>query len=97
MSETETMVERVARAIYEARAVHFGEPPRNPPVRDERWELCISYARAAIAAMRTPTEEMVAEGAGVDFWNSGDGKSTTGNVVVIWPAMIEAALKEETP
>lgn len=59
------IIERVARAIYEARAVHFGEAPRSPPVRDERWELCLSYARAAIEATQEPIESALIK-AGAD-------------------------------
>lgn len=55
----------------------------------------LAIARAAIEAMMEPSEAMKDEGAGIDFWNSGDGKSTTGNVESIWSAMISAALKEK--
>ena len=47
-----TKLEEVALSIWHERAKHFGEPPR-PFVKDERWELCLSYARAAIEALQT--------------------------------------------
>ncbi len=46
-------VEAVAAAIWHARADHFGEPRRPViAVKDERWELCLSYARAALSASK---------------------------------------------
>lgn len=71
-----TMIERVARAIA-----------LTPFTRDERWS--VAQARAAIAAMRKPTEAMIREGD--PHTNCGGccgnkaGKDT-------WQAMIDAAL-----
>jgi len=63
-----TMIERVARAISRAEA------------SDIMWEAFVPEARAAIAAMREPTEEMC----GAGFHDA--------NYMAIWQAMIDAAL-----
>lgn len=78
-----TMVERVARAIYEA-----------SPFRDTAGEyddqseiyrrMCRLFARAAIEAMRTPTIAMIAEGNAHDECAPYD----------IYESMIDAALSE---
>lgn len=95
MGEAE-MVERVALKIWHERAKHFGEPAK-PFVKDERWELCLSYARAAIEAIREPTEEMRNEG-----WDVGRAMVTSygfaiGGETPVWQAMIEAALVDPSP
>lgn len=41
------LVKAAATEIWHARSDHFGEADK-AFVRDERWELCVSYARAAI-------------------------------------------------
>jgi hypothetical protein len=43
-------LEHLAEALWAARCRHFGEPV-TPCPRDERWELNLSYARAAMEAM----------------------------------------------
>ena len=79
------MIERVARAIDEAH--------RNEKVSDEMWAVCKRHsafkpafdcARAAIAAMREPTERMKEAG----FW---EGSASPNN----YRAMIDAALEEK--
>jgi|AmaraimetFIIA100_FD_contig_41_5707065_length_408_multi_3_in_0_out_0_1 hypothetical protein len=65
-----TMIERVARAIAKSQGV------------EDTWRGYMAETRAAIAAMREPTEAMAHAGdqhAGRDAWQ----------------AMIDAALKEE--
>lgn len=79
-----TMIERVARAIYAAMAA-----PSEPywGCLDEGTKHgAKSIARAAIAAMREPTETMVAAGLRLD---------PDGYVKGNWYFMIDAALKEE--
>lgn len=79
-----TMVERVARAIYEGRngprcmawSRHSNEH-RRPYIDD---------ARAAIEAMREPTEEMLFA---ADWLENGTRAA--------WQAMIDAALSEQKP
>jgi hypothetical protein len=87
-SDALTMVERVAEAITLA-AVGKGNRP-NARMR--------RIARAAIEAMREPTEEMVSAGADAEptDYNGGpipkDARKFT--ALVIYRAMIDAALKE---
>ena len=67
------MIERVARALYEA----DGDDTINWP----------KLARAAIAAMREPTEAMLME--------SSCNAVETERLVRDWQAMIDAALEEK--
>lgn len=91
------MVERVARAIFEdAEAQMVAEKHLDKP-RD--WDRIfpwfrnshIQYARAAIAAMREPTEAMQTVGA------AGLGVSDEGDICFnarqAWQDMIDVALK----
>lgn len=73
------MIERVARAIAEAQM---------GPGYD--WTCFVDEGRAAIAAMRAPTEAMIDEGA--DELRAGDLTRTTPPHV--WRAMIDAALED---
>lgn len=90
-----TMIERVARAIYAAEGNTRAEPPDCTPrpmtlddeAADDR-ETYFIYARAAIEAMREPTEAM--ERAAVVSWENYNG------LAIAYTAMIDAAL-EETP
>jgi hypothetical protein len=87
------MIERVARVICETQNVDgfkctcplLGEPEGNNWCNGNR---AIAQARAAIAAMREPTEAMVM--ASRPDWLDA---STWGDFDV-WAAMIDAALKE---
>lgn len=90
MSE-ETMVERVARAIFRE-GFHADEPESVVAAKWEEWpesrQQCRRRARAAIAAMREPTDDMkfaAIEGCDADL----------GLVEAreIWQAMIDAALE----
>lgn len=85
------MVERVARAFVEH-------------LRGEGaivWEEDIAAARAAIEAMREPTEVMLPErGVRVGFFSDADGIED--NMYVdkdeardVWRAMVDAALNEQ--
>ena len=81
---SETMVERVARAI--CRATHPDMP----------WDRVIEFypqARAAIAAMREPTEAMLDEAERWTFYCE-ECKESTIHRDRVWAAMIEAALKQ---
>lgn len=73
-----TMIERVARAIC---AVEYGD-------ENAGWENQIPAARAAIEAMRRPTEAMKAGLREVA------GTQTLAYALASWPTMIDAALKE---
>jgi hypothetical protein len=72
----EGMVERVARAL-EALCEHDGEPVQE-------------MARAAIAAMREPTREMIIAGERVA--PAAEGYSMPDDIPDTWRAMIDAAL-----
>ena len=92
MVETE-MMERVAMGIWHARAKHFGEAPK-PFVKDERWELCLSYARAAFEAARKPTADIVAASdSPFPSYYSGFNKDDAAEV---WTAMVDKALHPST-
>ena len=68
------MIERVARAICKSQT------------QDERvWQAFIPESRAAIAAMREPTEEMAFK----------VGVLTPSEVARVWPQLIDAALEEK--
>ena len=53
-----------------------------------RWRCHVVEARAAIAAMREPTDEML---------EAGTDEATSGFVSPVWRAMIDAALAEGKP
>ena len=72
------MVERVARAIVAKMGAQTG---REPPGDAAMSKTACDVARAAIEAMREPTEEMVTA-PGVVAWDFGE----------IWRVMIDAAL-----
>lgn len=72
-----TMVEKVARAICLA---------ANDGKTDEGFPMYEGLARAAIEAMKDPTEAML------DAGNDADGYDV---YVGVWLAMIVSALKEE--
>jgi hypothetical protein len=75
------MVERVARAIHDAR--WSGTEPG--PMEGTDYEYAHRLATAAIEAMREPTEAMLG-----GFASYIDGRGTA---EIIWDDMIEQALK----
>lgn len=83
------MIERVAKAID---VVIYGPAESN----DETWKQWVEEAKAAIAAMREPTEEMSTVGA---LTQNGDPQPiqnyiTVGEAKAMYRSMIDAALKE---
>jgi len=92
----DTMIERVARAIYETvpqRMIGVATPQPIVPFEqadDATIERCIAQARAVLAAMREPTEAMVKAGA---LNQSPPGYRM--NAQFAWEGMIDAALAEE--
>lgn len=72
------MVERVASAIFET--IHYD--------CDGAGFLSREAARAAIEAMREPTDAMINPGCDAAV-NSG------GNSILVWRAMIDAAINED--
>jgi hypothetical protein len=81
------MVERVARAIAKVDLVFCLEcgsaDPGLPALLDRRWRDYAEAARAAIEAMREPNVRMIAA-----------GQRYEGDVIDVWRAMIDAALRE---
>lgn len=82
------MVERVARALSVADGMH-PEAVSNDEDQVPAWTLYIQDARAAIEAMRKPTEAM--RDAGTSAHSSAD----TADAVHCFTAMIEAALNAD--
>ena len=107
MAELSEMIKRVARAIATERnpsfciddLAYFGEPMRfdkgylhlsgGLPL----WQFYIRDAFMAVAAMRKPTEEMVAAALSTPELQFVGGEDIEDG----WFAMIDAALKETTP
>lgn len=94
-----TMIERVARALL---AVDYPDDVGGEMEYlwwDRHGETYLRYARAAIEAMREPTEAMIAaiRSAAIDsIYSDGIGHSDLeeGAEIVIVSAMIDAALEE---
>ena len=88
--QTQTMVERVARAIDPG----AWEDDLSTPTRDgvisfhKRRQYSCVIARAVIEAMREPTSLMLKEGA------AGSGEDSEATALGAWDAMIDAALAE---
>lgn len=82
------MVERVARAIYErnSKRTNYVWPDDVYPAIRNR---CLRDARAAIEAMREPTEEMVNAGAVAEGDTNLEAQARS-----LWEAMIDAILKD---
>ena len=74
---TSSMAERVGQAIAD-------EVIKRESINADEWPI---IARAAIAAMREPTERMVEAGESADSVGMGAPRD-------VWPAMIDAALKD---
>ena len=79
-----TMIERVARAIRDETATNRSI---SPDTRD--------LARAAIEAMRTPTDGMIEAGeSGYQEFHKPTGTYLDPQPASVWSMMIDAALKE---
>lgn len=100
------MIERVARAICEENVgecdtVCFGDSGTVfSEERKPRWQWWVPEARAAIEAMKEPTEAMLLAATRAEFSKSDSEGSWTewperDAVEAAWPAMISAALSEE--
>ena len=88
---TDSMVERVARALFEKQQPHHAGAHVQWNNENEDWceedrDGFRDLARAAIAAMREPTEGMLAAGL-AELLGYGEARD-------VWPAMIDAALKD---
>lgn len=91
------MIEKVARAICSDDFNTFkGHSPGECEYCDSQREMVMKQAKAAIEAMREPTEEMkkAADDLMDKMDNFGYNKNGIGFVDPIYQAMIDAALKE---
>lgn len=80
------MVQRVSRAIWASKPRHHSLRDYDQNATDlEKWEVDRA-ARAAIEAMREPTQLMIFEG-------NGHGTCEDGDCFEVWQAMIDEALK----
>ena len=84
---TNPVNERVARALFEATHNMQSGWRWHDDHLHAQW---VGYARAAIAAMREPTEEMVEAGWQEGMAGFGEGEECE----PVWRATIDAALKE---
>ena len=95
------MVERVAESLFvqhyfPAPALWDGEP-------EQRKQFYRDMARAAIKAMREPTEAMIVAGTLADWVGEAESREGLsimpnddyGTPIGIWPEMIDAALGEQ--
>ncbi len=93
---TDSMIERVARAMGDTLIPGSTTIPAKLVISQE---LLGSLARAAIEAMRTPTEAMVKEGLEEGRWEISLGVGGEHAVMfesaprTMWEAMIDRALK----
>lgn len=88
------MIEQVARGMAAQGARHYARsdakafaeqyPAGASQYVDTHWHQYVEFARAAVEAMRLPTEAMVQAGGGPD-------------ALARWAAMIDAALAEPSP
>ena len=85
-----SMIEKVARALAREYISHHGEESAaTDDYIEGNWPLFAREARAAIEAMREPTDGMLQAGA------KGSGEDSLGVAEGAWQAMIQAALSEE--
>ena len=94
------MVERVARALYAIR-MELAEGANLPQYtweteRNPYREHCLREARAAIEAMRKPTDDMAQAGFAADAFRTQDIRLNVDfEPKAVWRAMIDAALTPE--
>lgn len=91
---SEIAIERVARAIYEKRNGRGCKPWGNQPAAHK--EPYLSDARAAIAAIREPTDAMLYAGMHQPFPLEAPRLSSE-DCSETWVAMIDTALSEGKP
>jgi|JI10StandDraft_1071094.scaffolds.fasta_scaffold417910_1 hypothetical protein len=96
---TDSMIERVARAICRANCTPDMSAEDIDCQEENAWDMWVPEARAAIEAMRTPTEAMVKEGLEEGRWEISLGVGGEHAVMfesaprTMWEAMIDRALK----
>jgi hypothetical protein len=87
---TDDMIERVARAMARQRAAEW---PEEYSEVDRIWHHFTGLARAAIAAMREPTDTMDDAGGNTFEYYAHSASLLDADATVCWRAMIDAALK----
>lgn len=87
------MIERVARASFKYWAKRKGMDFKFEDMPSDELEFALGHAKAAIAAMREPSEGMIDAGANSAGWHSAE--EPTYEAPKCYKAMIDAALKEE--
>ena len=87
------MIERVAAAMWER--THDGRWDDWGDGQDESRIIHRDDARAAIEAMREPTDAMEAAGDDTFVYYTHSTSLLDGDATVCWRAMIDAALKEQ--
>lgn len=88
---SETMVERVARAIYEERGNSYAHRTFDANGKAYgKWFAALSSARAAIEAMREADAAMLHAGMADVGW----GDCEESEMLFRWRSMIDAALSE---
>ena len=89
-----SMVERVARALYELLRKDFRDQAVWERTTEMDREVFRPFARAAIVAMREPTDEMVDAGFHKADTNDRSERAYRWVADDVWHAMIDAALEE---
>jgi hypothetical protein len=89
MAQMSEMVERVARAIYDAGQMRFHTEPWDTRIA-ETQENYRALARAAITALREPIEAMMSS---ID-WSEYEHEFGPAEARLIWETFIDAALKD---
>lgn len=89
------MKEPMINLVENAIGASFGPSAELIPVREFNAAVKVA-ARAALAALRTPTEAMVDAGdQHTGYWSVNDGNQETDSARPCWQAMIDAALAED--
>lgn len=83
---SQSVIERVARAIAGSAAAAFGD--RAIHYVENNWGAYTNQARAAISALREPSQDMADAGV--------NARESHGSVASVWEAMTDAALKEDS-
>lgn len=92
-----TMVERVAIGIYARMRKSVEEMPPWEEAHEHWREQARETARAAIEALREPSEAMLTGLYDDPIWEYKDSYLGKQQVIDMWKHMIDAALSESTP
>lgn len=95
---SDSLIERVARAMhakwFEIRPGDFGQAAWEEMPESWRHET-MEFARAAIEAMREPTEAMLNAKYGPENYERVSGWLDSLDAETVWQAMIDVALEEQ--